>query len=485
MPMPADRQMLRLLLAAALIGWSGLISGIAWLDFKAAEENIQRLAVNEARANLNKDLAFRLWGTSHGGVYVPADERTPPNPALDHLPQRDITGYQGIPLTLMNPAYMLRQVMEEHGRLYGIKGRIVSFKPLNPNNAPDAWEAAALNRFEAGEREVTELGEIAGESHLRLMRAMVTETGCLKCHAFQGYQEGDLRGGVAVAVPMAEYLAVLAAERLRIWRNSGLIWLLGLGGIMLLSRQLQKRLQEHERFKRELSASSRQLASAHAELRKFAEIAAHHLQEPTRRLLLYADRLEKRLDGQQPQDQEAGLALTYIRQGAARLHDLVRDIQQYLAVEVAPAANAALNPEPVIRKVLERFAPRLKEVGGEATLTTLPPLPISEGRLRELFAIILDNAILYHRADQPLLISIHGRREEGHTRIMVADNGQGIPAPYRERVLGVFERLSAGVGGTGIGLAIARRIMEGAGGSLRLAETPGGGVTVVLEFPGR
>jgi len=476
-----DRQSLRLLSAAAIIGWSVLLGGIAFFDLTQTEEHMERLAANEARSNLNKDLAFRLWATSHGGVYVPATERTPPNPAISHLPHRDISGYQGTPLTLMNPAYMLRQLMDEYGEQYGVKGRIVSFKPLNPNNAPDAWEAAALKRFEAGATEVAEFTDLAGQPYLRMMQPMITVAGCLKCHGFQGYQLGDVRGGVGVAVAMRPYQEMLADDQRRLSFTYGLIWLLGLGGILLLAHQVSRRLGEHEAFERELSLSNRQIAHVNAELRKFAEISAHHLQEPARRLMLYAEQLHQRLEGKSA-DEEAILALNYIRQGAARLRDLVRDIQHYLAVGEESRPQKPLAGGPIIRQVLAELAPQLTAAKGEVTVTETPPIPLSPARLTDLLTVLLDNAIRYRRPETPLRITISGEQTAERTLIRVADNGQGIPAPYREKVLGLFERLHTDHNGTGIGLPIAARIMNAANGSIRLTETPGGGVTVILEF---
>jgi len=103
-------------------------------------ENIQKekfnLALSEARSNWNKDASFRKWATRHGGVYVKPDVRTPPSPALAHIPDRDIISTDGTLLTLMNPAYMLRQMTEEYEEDYGIKGKITGKKQLNPVNKP-------------------------------------------------------------------------------------------------------------------------------------------------------------------------------------------------------------------------------------------------------------------------------------------------------------------------------------------------------------
>ncbi|MDM8530916.1 PAS domain S-box protein [Anaerolineales bacterium HSG25] len=223
-----------------LVIWTVIIIGLwVWytIEFRQMTEET---AIGEARSNFNKDQAFRFWAASHGGVYVPIDEQTPPNPHLDHVPERDIETPSGVRLTLMNPAYMVRQMNESFAELYGISGHITSLKPLRPENAPDDWERAALEAFERGEVEVQAFIEINGEPYLRLMQPMMTEKPCLKCHEHQGYKEGDVRGGVGISLPMATLLAkewhTLTIHTLSL----GVLWLAGIGGISWGFHRLRK-----------------------------------------------------------------------------------------------------------------------------------------------------------------------------------------------------------------------------------------------------
>ena len=146
---------------------------------------------------------------------MPIDEKTPPNPHLEHVPERDIQTPSGKRLTLMNPAYMVRQLREEFAKLYGVKGHITSLKNFRPETAPDDWEKAALKEFEGGRKEVQEFTVIGDEPYLRLMRPLIADKGCLKCHGFQGYKEGDVRGGVSVSLPMKDFLAIDAGNSRR------------------------------------------------------------------------------------------------------------------------------------------------------------------------------------------------------------------------------------------------------------------------------
>ncbi|WP_022666917.1 c-type heme family protein [Desulfospira joergensenii] len=218
--------------------WTAVILiSLAW-NIQQVRKTIRRLAVKEARTHFRKDLAIRFWATAHGGVYVPSNERTPPNPHLAGLPERDIKTPLGRSLTLMNPAYMLRQMMDEYSELYGVKGRITSLKPFRAENGPDPWEKSALEAFDRGTREVFEFVNIGDKPYLRLIQPMVTEEGCLKCHGEQGYRVGDIRGGVGVSVPMSSYLIHERKEINQLAVSHALIFLTGMGGIFLGFRKL-------------------------------------------------------------------------------------------------------------------------------------------------------------------------------------------------------------------------------------------------------
>jgi PAS domain S-box-containing protein len=215
------------LMAAASLGWN---------LYQDREEEL-RVARHIALTNYERDVLYRRWAAAHGGVYVPVTPDTPPTPYLAKQPERDITTPSGRRLTLMNPAYMTRQVYELALQSGLPRGHLTSLKPLRPQNAPDPWERKALEAFERGSEEVSEIVSINGQPHMRLMRPFRTEASCLYCHEEQGYKAGDIRGGISVSVPMNPIMA----KSLHTWSlvlGHLALWLVGVVGIVLAGRQI-------------------------------------------------------------------------------------------------------------------------------------------------------------------------------------------------------------------------------------------------------
>ncbi len=240
------------------IAWSLLIIiSINW-NLNLLQSQAIDLATFEARANWNKDQAFRRWATRHGGVYVKPDKRTPPNPYLSHLPHRDVITTEGIRLTLMNPAYMMSQMTSEFEEMYGIKGRITGQVLLNPANKADDWEMSALKQFDQGITEVTELSDIDGQPYLRLMKPMIMKEGCVLCHGHLGFKVGDIRGGVSISIPLNTYLLAESNGRKTLWISHLGIWLLGLSGIFFLSYLRQQKIIQQRETEKALNKSSQE-----------------------------------------------------------------------------------------------------------------------------------------------------------------------------------------------------------------------------------
>ncbi len=238
--------------------WTGCIAASLLWNLYEQREKILEIARNSAQITFENDVLYRRWASKQGGVYVPVSELTPPNPYLN-VPDRDITTSSGLSLTLVNPAYMARQVNQMAADIHGSKGHITSLNPIRPENSPDPWEAAALKSFERGVKEVSSVEKIADEEYMRLMRPFVTEKACLKCHASQGYKEGDIRGGISVSIPMAPLWAIERPLIKKISLAHLLLWIVGIAGIVVSKRGLEKEILARERAEAVLSESADKL----------------------------------------------------------------------------------------------------------------------------------------------------------------------------------------------------------------------------------
>lgn len=239
------------LLIIIVIWTAGVIISLGWNIYQL-KESILDVARTSAEINYDKDLLYRRWAAKQGGVYVPVSEMTPANPYLK-VPNRDIKTSNGLSLTLVNPAYMTRQVyelgMEAHN---DIQGHITSLNPIRPENRPDPWETASLKAFQRGIKKTDIIEMMSGKEQFRLMMPFVTEKACLKCHAVQGYKEGDIRGGISVSIPMAPLRSIERSRIAGLAVAHGFLWIMGLTGLGIGARRLRSQTLQREKLEENL-----------------------------------------------------------------------------------------------------------------------------------------------------------------------------------------------------------------------------------------
>jgi len=228
-----------------ILVWSILLLLIISVLVHRNYQYANNIALESAKTSVNKDLAYRSWVASHGGVYVPVTPTTQPSPYLAHIKNRDFrvgdTNY-----TLMNGAYTLAQMMKEYSKLYGVKTHITSQKLLNPKNRPDEWEVRALEKVAFTQKQYSDITSIQNKPYLRLMNPLFVKKSCLKCHASQGYKVGDLRGGVSVSIPMEPLYNDAFKNSLLTGAMLLVIWGFGIVGILYVKRKITSYIDEKE-----------------------------------------------------------------------------------------------------------------------------------------------------------------------------------------------------------------------------------------------
>lgn len=232
----------------------------------------------------------------------------------------------------------------------------------------------------------------------------------------------------------------------------------------------------------QLEASGATLRASNAELQRLAEVTAHHLQEPVRGLVNYAQLLERqageKLAGE-PRDY-----LAVIVADAKRARNLLCDLQSYVAIDMSPLpADAVIDLGHCARDACDNLADKLKAAGGHVSIEDLPAAHGDAEQITTVLRLLMENAI-DHRGEQPPAIRVHASVDAGRVVVSVTDNGPGVPREFRERVFELFETLGGQGGGTGFGLAAARKIVRRHHGNVWITPAgTGGGLTVNFTLP--
>ncbi len=231
------------------------------LEWQRINESIETLARERGRALFNLIELTRDWNARHGGVYVRVSPMAQPNPYLEH-PHRDVKTEEGANLTLINPAFMTRQISELAEKYSGIRFHITSLKLIRPENAADSWEAATLQQFETGtadERIVFVENFVFGLDQIlpvyRYMAPLRVKSPCLACHEKQGYEVDDIRGGISISMPASELLSARDQRR----KGSLIIVLASFILTSALLHLMLSRTRKHYLSLKELTVAQEQL----------------------------------------------------------------------------------------------------------------------------------------------------------------------------------------------------------------------------------
>lgn len=253
------------------------MGGLLRQEWLVLDEQVTAIARERGITLFNLIEITREWNARHGGVYVPVTENAQPNPYLQ-VPQRDVFTQNGELLTKINPAYMTRQIAEIAELSSGVRFHITSLKPIRPENAADTWEQESLVQFEQGKTETLGYFDVDGVPVHRYMAPLLVRPSCMKCHAEQGYQVGDVRGGISVTMPADRLIAMRHERLVRVVWAYGLAFILLAGlahGIVGVSRRLLLRLQAvNAQQDAMIQARTADLAAALANLREESDISA-------------------------------------------------------------------------------------------------------------------------------------------------------------------------------------------------------------------
>ena len=261
-----------------------------------------------------------------------------------------------------------------------------------------------------------------------------------------------------------------------------------LRGFASVSRDLTERRRAEERLRRaneELHRRTIALERSNRDLEQFATVASHDLSEPLRVIRGFTELLEERLRNRLDEEEQAFLA--HLINGASRMQELVDGLLAYSRVASLKPSNNRTGTDlcATVTACIDDLATRVRESGATVVVKPLPVVSADPTVMRQLFQNLLANALKFVHPERFPVVTVAAHNENFGWRISVADNGLGIDPRHRERIFGMFARLHTDeeYPGTGIGLAICKRIVEQRGGMIWVESNPGGGSVFCFTLP--
>jgi PAS domain S-box-containing protein len=248
-------------------------------------------------------------------------------------------------------------------------------------------------------------------------------------------------------------------------------------GFSTISRDITGKKRAEQKMKE----YARDLRMKNEELEQFAYVASHDLQEPLRMVASYVQLLKKRYEGKL--DADADEFIQYAVEGSERMRVLINDLLVYSRVSTKDTPFNEINSEEILKKVLYDLQFMIGESHAEIFCDPLPVVWFDESQLSEVFLNLISNAIKFH-GEAPPVVHLSARQGEAEWIFSVRDNGIGIEPQYFSRIFTIFQRLHtrSDYPGTGIGLAICKKIIERHGGRIWVESTPGKGSTFFFSI---
>lgn len=251
-----------------------------------------------------------------------------------------------------------------------------------------------------------------------------------------------------------------------------------------LNGTLEQRIAERTA---RLENMTHELQRSNQALEEFAYVASHDLQEPLRKVRTFGDRLLERYSD--VLDERGRDYLTRMQNGAGRMQTLIDDLLSYSRITTKAQPHGPVDLNEIVSNVLSDLEVRIEALQAQVQVGPLATIQADALQMRQLLQNLIGNALKFHRPDAPPVVCIAGawRSDGAYYELTVADDGIGFDMQYAERIFQVFQRLHGRgeYAGTGVGLAICRKIVERHGGSISAASKPGAGAVFTVCLPSR
>lgn len=248
-------------------------------------------------------------------------------------------------------------------------------------------------------------------------------------------------------------------------------------------------ITERKRAEEELKAFAAKLEQSNRELQDFAYVASHDLQEPLRKIQAFSDRLASKYSSDL--NEQAQDYINRMQNAALRMQTLIQDLLSFSRITTKAQPYSPVNLIKIAQEVLDDLEMRLEQTQGQVILHTLPTIEADPLQIRQLLQNLISNALKFHRPGVPPIVEVSAQllpentEFPQHCQIQVQDNGIGFDPKYVDRIFNIFQRLHGRnhYEGTGVGLAICRKIVERHGGQITATSQPEQGTTFIITLP--
>lgn len=260
-----------------------------------------------------------------------------------------------------------------------------------------------------------------------------------------------------------------------------------------INRKLEQEILERQKIEEALKAYMEQLEASNRQLEEFAYVASHDLQEPLRKILTFGDRLKVKCGP--ILSEQAGDYLDRMQNAAKRMQTLINDLLTLSRINTPTSGMITVNLATIISEVKSDLEVRIEQLNAQLEIGELPTLEADPTQMRQLLQNLIDNGLKFHANGGFPIIKIYsnpcknldsnGSQTEDYCQIFVEDNGIGFDEKYLEKIFIPFQRLHARseYTGTGIGLAICRKIAERHNGTITAKSEPNSGTTFIITLP--
>lgn len=511
-----------------VIGVAIVLTVTTGMSIYFINKNHKKLVIEQidqqARALFRQVVLTRKWIADHGGVFV---ERVPWKEPSPYLAESEIVDMHGKKYIKQSPA-MVTKELSKYAREQGLYWfHITSLKLINPENAPDDFERAALNEFETkGTKELTKTEMINSHYFYRYIAPLYVEETCLKCHSHQGYRIGDVRGAISVTVPMDSALLMISSGR----RDLIIASSVTIGILMIVLFIMMKELvirpvgelkssigdfskgrkssttavstgdeledlgnsfvemsqaltEYHEDLEDKVQKATRGLEQANLKLMELNErksdfIAkmSHELRTPMTSIKGAMDYISAKVSKDGKDSGELIEFLDVIKNNADRLIRLVNDTLDLERIEsgVFDLHYSQVDLLSLIKDVAISFQSISSEKNITFKIMADPEtfVDADEDRIRQVLINLVSNSLQYGPDNSDIQITV--AETGGKMTVSVKDEGPGIPYDVQEKIFDKFYTIGKRHG-TGLGLAICKGIIEAHGGELNVSSNAGTG----------